>query len=299
LGNAKVFNSLGFSLRFEVTLLIKVGFLKLGNIATAPLIEFLLDERAEREDIDVRVLGSGAKLGESQAEEVAKKMLEISPDLVILISPNAALPGPTKAREILATSGKPVIVVSDAPAKKAVKRMEQLGVGYIIIEADPMIGARREFLDPVEMALFNSDMIKVLGVTGVFNIVYEEIDKVIEALKKGEKPELPRVIINKEIAVEAAKFHNPYALTKAMAAYEIARQVAELSVEGCFKVKEWKRYVKIVAAAHEMARIAAKLAEEAREIEKSQDTVIRRPHHDDGAILMKRKLIEKPRRQET
>ena len=41
---------------------VKVGFVKVGNIGSAPLLEFLLDERAERQDIDVRVVSSGAKL---------------------------------------------------------------------------------------------------------------------------------------------------------------------------------------------------------------------------------------------
>ncbi|MEM3593947.1 MAG: F420-dependent methylenetetrahydromethanopterin dehydrogenase, partial [Candidatus Jordarchaeaceae archaeon] len=73
---------------------IKVGFVKLGNIGSAPLLEFLLDERADRNDIDVRVVSSGAKLNPEQAEEVAKKILDFKPNLVITVSPNAALPGP-------------------------------------------------------------------------------------------------------------------------------------------------------------------------------------------------------------
>lgn len=43
-----------------------------------------------------------------------------------------------------------------------------------------------------------------------------------------------------------------------------------------------------------MMRQAARLADEAREIEKSEDTVSRTPHYDDGSVLLKRKLIEKP-----
>lgn len=40
---------------------VKIGILKVGCIGSAPLLEFLLDERAERRDIAVRVVGSGAK----------------------------------------------------------------------------------------------------------------------------------------------------------------------------------------------------------------------------------------------
>ena len=278
--------------------IVKIGVVKCGNIGTAPLIEFLFDERADREDLDVRVVGSGAKMGPAQAEEVAKKILDFNPDLVIVISPNAALPGPKKAREILAQSNIPTIVISDQPGKKAIKDIEEKNMGYFIVAADAMIGARREFLDPIEMAIFNADLIKVLSVTGVFSIVYREIGKVIDQIKRGEKPELPKIVIEKENAVKAAGFSNPYALAKAMAAHEIARSAASLTVEGCFMIKEMERYVPIVAAAHEMIRIAAALADEAREIEKYGDYLLRMPHHKTGEILSKRKLIEKPKKPE-
>ena len=277
-------------------MVVKVGFVKIGNIGSAPLLELLLDERAEREDIDVRVITSGAKMGVDQAAEVTKKMVDYKPDFVVTASPNAALPGPSKIREILKEAGIPLIVISDSPAKKATKQIEEFGQGYIIVEADSMIGARREFLDPIEMALFNADLMKVLSITGAFNIICTEMDKVIDAFKKGEKPALPRIVIDKEKAVNAAGFQNPYAKVKAMAAYEITRRVADLSVEGCFMVKEWERYTALVATAHEMLRTASILADEAREIEKNNDSVLRMPHYDDGTILQKRRLIEKPRK---
>ena len=278
-------------------MVVRVGFAKIGNIGSAPMIEFLLDERADRNDIDVRIVSSGAKMGVEQAEEVATKLLEFKPDFVVVTSPNASLPGPTRLRELLAEKNIPVIVVSDAPAKKIVKDLQSKGFGYIIVTADSMIGARREFLDPVEMALFNSDLIKVLAVTGVFNVIQVELDRVIDAFKQGVKPTLPAVVITKDNAVEAANFSNPYAKAKAMASFEIARVVADLTVEGCFIVKEWERYTTIVASAHEMMRYAAKLADEAREVEKSNDNVYRSPHSKMGVILSKRKLIEKPTEQ--
>ena len=215
---------------------VKVGILKLGCVGSAPLLEFLLDERAERKDIDVRVVGSGAKLSPDFAEDAAKKLLDFSPHFAIVVSPNATLPGPTKAREILKGAGLPTVVISDAPTKRIVKDLETAGFGYIIVEADSMIGARREFLDPVEMALFNADMITVLAATGVYNIIYESIDKMIQAVKEGKEPELPKIVVNKEKAVAAAEFKNPYAKAKAMSAFEIAKKVVDLKVEGCFKV---------------------------------------------------------------
>ena len=279
-------------------MVVRVGFLKLGNIGTAPLIELLLDERAEREDVEFRVVGTGPKLAPEHAVDAAKKLAEFKPDLAIVVSPNATLPGPTQGRETLAEAGIPTIVISDAPTKQIRQELEEKGFGYIIVEADPMIGARREFLDPVEMALFNVDVIKVLAITGVFNLIQRELNAVIEAVKRGEKPTLPRVVVTRMKAVEAAGFTNPYAKAKALAAYETAKNVATLTTAACFKIKEWEKYTLTAASAHEMIRAASKLAEEAREIEKSQDTVLRTPHHKDGTILTKRKLIEKPKRPE-
>ena len=277
-------------------MVVKVGFVKLGNIGSAVMAEFLLDERAEREDIDVRVVSSGAKMAVEQAVDVTEKMMLFKPDFVVVTSPNAALPGPGKVRELLKASAIPTIVISDGPAKKAAKQIEELGMGYIIVEADAMIGARREFLDPVEMSIFNANIIKVLAVTGAYNIICGEIDKIIEAFKRGEPPTLPRFVIDKEKAVAASGLQNPYAKAKAMSAYEMARRVADLTVEGCFIVKEWERYTSLVAAAHEMMHTAASLADEARGIEKAGDTLQRTPHYDDGTILTKIKLMEKPQK---
>ena len=53
-------------------MVVKVGIIKCGNIGTSPLVDLILDERADRKDIDVRVLGSGAKMGVEQVEEVTK-----------------------------------------------------------------------------------------------------------------------------------------------------------------------------------------------------------------------------------
>lgn len=275
--------------------MLRIGVIKVGNIGAAPLLEFLFDERAEREDIDIRIVGSGSKLLPEQAEEVTKKLLEFEPRLVLVTSPNAALPGPRRIRELLTAAKIPTVVISDGPGKKAVEDIEAKGMGYIIIPADAMIGARREFLDPVEMALFNADVISVLAITGVFSIIYQELDKTIEQIKKNEDPTLPKIIVDSEKAVAAADFQNPYAKAKAMAAYEMAKQVAGLNAAGCFKIKEWERYVPTVTAAHEMIRMAARLANESREIEKYGDHLLRKPHHDDGRILKKRKLMQKPK----
>lgn len=229
-----------------------------------------------------------------QAEEAAKTMLSLKLQIVFITSPNASTPGPTRAREIVSEGGIPTVVISDGP-KKIMESLAKKGIGCIIVEADSMIGARREFLDPVEMALFNSDTIKVLAVTGAYTLLYKTIDGLISALKEGRKLELPSLIIDSALAAEAAEFENPYARAKAYAAYEVAKRVAAITTEACFRAREWEVYTSLCAAAHEMMRVAAKLADEAREIEKYGDSVLRMPHYDDGSILEKRALVEKPK----
>ena len=74
----------------------------------------------------------------------------------------------------------------------------------------------------------------------------------------------------------------------------MAAAVADLDLKGCFMLKDHNQYIPIVAAAHEMAAAAAKLAVEARDIEKSNDTVTRTPHMGDGSTGSKSVLLEKP-----
>lgn len=272
--------------------IVKICVLKLGCVGSSPLLEYVLDERADREDIEVRVISVGSKMTETHATELAERALKEDCDLYIIPSPNASLPGPIKVREALREKGKNTIVLSDAPARRITKELDEKGIGYIIVLADSMIGARRGFLDPTEMVMYNVDVIKVLASTGVIRLLQLELDNVINALKRGEKPSLPRIVVDKEVAVKYAEFRNPYAKAKAMAAYEIAVKVADLTSEGCFKIKERDRYIPILAAAHEMMRYAAQLVDEAREIEKYGDTLIRTPHASDGSVLFKEKLME-------
>jgi len=273
--------------------MVKVTFLKIGYIGATNLIDALLDERASRRGLSVRVVSSGCKMDEEEAVDAARLAATVPSDLYVVVSPNAGLPGPTAAREILKETGKPIIVVSDEPSRKAAKKLAEQGIGYIVVYADPMIGARQGFLDPVEMALFNSDVIRVLAVTGVLRLIHSEIDRVIAQLKKGEKLELPQVVVNKEAALKQSGLENPYAYARAMASFEAARRVGALSTEGCFKVQERERYLPIVAAAHELMRQAALMADEAREVEKANDSVTRIVHFRSGALRKKTKLLGK------
>ncbi|MDR2830782.1 MAG: F420-dependent methylenetetrahydromethanopterin dehydrogenase [Methanobrevibacter sp.] len=275
-------------------MVVKIGIIKSGNIGTSPVLDLLLDERADRPNIDVRVIGSGAKMNPEQVEEVVPKVKEFNPDFIIFISPNPGAPGPAKAREILSGYDIPAVIIGDAPGAGKKDEMTEQGLGYIIVKGDPMIGARREWLDPTEMASFNADVIKVLALTGAYRVVQKAINALIADVEADKSLELPKIIITAEKAAEVAGFKNGYAKAKAIAAYEAAEKVADIDLKGCFMVKESDRYIHLVAAAHELIGVAAKLANEAREIEKSNDTILRTPHGGNGSVLSKSCIIDKP-----
>jgi methylenetetrahydromethanopterin dehydrogenase len=273
---------------------VKVGVFKCGNIGVSPLFELLLDELADRRDIKIRTVTTGSKMGVEDVEEALPKIFEFDPNLLVSVSPNPSISGPAKVREKLSNSGVPSVVISDAPGKRIKAELEKQGLGYIIITGDPLIGARREFLDPVEMAIFNSNIIKVLAITGVYRIIHREIDKLIHAIKMGLRPVLPKLIIDVNSIRDNSDFENPYANAKAIAAYELAEKIAEINVQACFIEKERDKYIPLVACAHEIAQVAARLAEEAREIEKYSDTLVRKPHSKDGKPKIKTKLMLPP-----
>lgn len=274
-------------------MVVKIAIIKSGNIGTSPVIDLLLDERADRPNIDVRTFGSGAKMNPEQVEDVVPKIDDFKPDFAIFISPNPGAPGPAKARELLSAIDIPAIIVGDAPGKGKKDEMDEQGLGYIIVMSDPMIGAKREWLDPTEMAIFNADILKVLAETGALRLVQQTIDTVIEQAESGEI-ELPKLIVTAEKAAEAGGFENPYAKAKAIAAYEMAGSVANLDMKGCFMTKGFENFIPLVAAAHEIAACAANLAQEARDIEKANDTVLRTPHMKEGNPGCKTNLISKP-----
>lgn len=277
----------------------KVGVFKCGNIGTSPVLELLLDELAERKDITVRTVTTGSKMNIEDVEEALPKLLEFNPELIVSISPNLANQGPAKVREVLSKSNVPCIVISDAPAKRIINEIEKQGLGYIIILGDPLIGARREFLDPVEMAIFNSNIIKVLAITGVLRIIHQEIDRTIVDIKERKRASLPKLVIDTENIRDSPDFKNPYAKAKAMAAYELTKKIAEINQKTCFIEKEKEKYILLAACAHEIAQVAAGLAEEAREIEKHADTLVRKPHSKEGKSLAKTNLLLSPKPEET
>ncbi|MHA1949011.1 MAG: F420-dependent methylenetetrahydromethanopterin dehydrogenase [Candidatus Thorarchaeota archaeon] len=283
---------------------INVGVIKLGAIASAPLLDLMFDERAERDDINVRGFTSGAKMDEDSTTGPVESVIAWAPHLVIIVSPNAALPGPSKAREMLAEAKLPTVSISDGPAAKAFYKKNEEGKkkphvlegqGFIVIPSDSMIGAKKEFLDPTEMTLFNADAIKVLSITGVIRAIQNELDILVAAFQAGETPEMPKLKLTTEKAVKCGSFKNPYAKAKAIAALTISEAVAEITTKGCFKTKEAEKYIPLVAAGHEMMRVAAILSDEVRELEKAGDSVARNPHVSKGKVKTKTALMDKPK----
>ena len=274
--------------------IVKVGVVKCGNIGSAPLLELLLDEVGDREDVRTRTVGTGSKMLAEETEDALAKILDYNPNLIVFVSPNPAVQGPTRAREILADKKIPCVFICDAPGKRLKEEFEKYGFGYVIVMGDPLIGARREFLDPTEMAIFNSNVIKVLAITGVYRMIFREIDRLIHGNKAGLSPKLPALIIDTDNIRDQSDFKNPYARAKAMAAYELTKRLAEINSRACFVEKEKENYIPLVACAHEIAQVAARLAEEAREIEKYSDMLVRRPHAKDGRPKVKDKLMLPP-----
>ena len=282
----------------------KLAVVKIGCIAASPLLDLVFDERAEREDFEIRVYSSGAKMDAGSAATLIETLSTWEPQLVLVVSPNASLEGPTNLRTHFMEKKIPVISISDGPSKKAwqykdekgKKKMKAAeGEGYIIIPSDSMIGARGEFLDPTEMVLFNADVLKVLSSGGVIRGLQTIIGECMEQIKAGKEVELPAITLNADKAMKYANYTNPYAGAKAYAALKIAEAVADVTTRGCFKLQEAAKYVPVVTAGHEMMRTAAILADEARELEKAQDTLYRSPHGSDGRVKAKTKLHDKPK----
>lgn len=278
----------------------KLAVVKLGCIGAAPLLDLILDERADREDLTVRAYTSGAKLDPESCQGPVDDVIRDQPDLVLLVSPNAALPGPSQARQRFAENNIALITIGDGPSRRAFFKKNDDGKqeidvpdkqGFLVLPCDPMLGARREFLDPTEMVLFNADVIKLLSATGVIRCIQDNLDQVINAMKKGKTVVFPTLTVSAETALEAAAFNNPYAAAKAYAALKIAESVAAVTTKACFVEQQASHYIPMVTAAHEMIRTAAQLADQAREIEKYNDSVMRSPHSAAGEVHHKNQLM--------
>jgi methylenetetrahydromethanopterin dehydrogenase len=113
------------------------------------------------------------------------------------------------------------------------------------------------------------------------------------AIAAGEV-KLPAILATPEKCAEAMDFQNPYARAKAAGALYMAQTVATIDSQACFRLKELEAIALAAAAGHEVMRAAARLADEARELEKAGDTVSRKPHARGGERMLKTRLLAKP-----
>ena len=266
--------------------MVKITFVKLGNITLTTLIDIMLDERASRTDIEATVISSSTKMKPEAAERLFPLIDQVETDLLVMISPNAKDKGPQLVIDTYKEK-YPVLVVSDTADKEMREKWKAEGVGYIIASFDPMIGAKLDFLDPTEMCLFNGYIISAFSSCGVFSYIVELFDDVIKQIKDGKKPELPYRNLSPIGVVEKYPFQNEYSRPKAFAALRILQDAGKLNVNGCWGEKDKNRALIKVAAAHEMVRQASVLADEVRELEKGSNHLVRTPHNKEGEVLHK------------
>ena len=86
----------------------------------------------------------------------------------------------------------------------------------------------------------------------------------------------------------------PQAAQRMLAAPGHLRSRHQAVEEAAVEVFENFFQMVVVAAGGVDVLASAKLADEAREIEKANDSVLRRPHAKDGRLISKTKLLEKP-----
>ncbi|MHA1686136.1 MAG: F420-dependent methylenetetrahydromethanopterin dehydrogenase [Candidatus Heimdallarchaeaceae archaeon] len=278
-------------------MVVRIVFVKIGNITLTTLLDIMLDERASRTDIEVTVFSSSTKLKEQDAERLLSLINKVEKDLIVVISPNANLPGPQKLVSEL-QDAVPLIIISDAAKKELRESWKEKGIGYIIAPFDPMIGAKRDFLDPAEMGIFNGQIITIFSVTGVFTFITKELDKVISELKAGNMPKLPSFYLSSTTIIRNYPFANEYSRPKAIACLEMLKQVGKINTTALYSEKDRDKAILLVAAAHEMVDQAASLAKEIRELEKSSNHLVKQPHSKDGALLHKVHFFEEAHKQE-
>jgi len=272
-------------------MVVKIIFIKLGNITLTTLVDIMLDERASRKDIEVDVISSSTKMKETDADRIIKKLRAEEGDLFVLVCPNANSDGPKKVIEAISKSNK-LIVISDAAEKDLRKYWKEKGIGYIILPFDPMIGAKKDFLDPSEMGLFNGYTISAFSACGVFEYVTSLIDEAIMEIKEGKNPSLPYKYPSALTIVKNYPFKNDYSKAKALATLELLKLAGKTDVKACFGTKDNDEALLLAASAHEMVRLAGLLADEIREMEKNTNQLVRMPHSKEGKRLYKEKFFE-------
>jgi methylenetetrahydromethanopterin dehydrogenase len=105
--------------------------LKCGNIGTAPLLELLLDELADREDISVRSVTTGAKMLAEEVEEALPKIFDFNPDLIVFYRRTQRFKDPQEQEKYFWKRKFPSIFISDAPGKRLKKSLKKTALATL------------------------------------------------------------------------------------------------------------------------------------------------------------------------
>ena len=89
---------------------VRIGVLKIGCLGIGLVTEYIIDERAKREDVEVFVIGTGSKMSMSQCLNAATELEKQRLDVVLIVSPNPGGEGPRSAIEFLGKSSVPAII---------------------------------------------------------------------------------------------------------------------------------------------------------------------------------------------
>ncbi len=119
-------------------MVVKSRHSKTWQYCAGVMAELLLDERADREDMQTFMATSGTKLQPEDIDRVVTNMKAWGPDFCVVVSPNGILPGPTGCREELAKAGIPVVVITDdiTTKKEKFEELKASTFGYIIMKGD-------------------------------------------------------------------------------------------------------------------------------------------------------------------
>ena len=115
----------------------------------------------------------------------------------------------------------------------------------------------------------------------------------IADVEAGKAPELPQIVIDTDVAVDAAGYENPYARPRPWLPCEIATKVADIDVKGRFMVQDPEKYIPIVASAHEMLQQQPDWQLK-QEKSKRPMTVFSEHHHGKEGETSAKQILAKP-----
>jgi len=203
----------------------------------------------------------------------------MAPDFCIVVVPERRPPPDrTQAREDLCSAGSPGIVITDdvTSQKDQFAALKESDFGFTSHgEADAMIGARREFLEPIEDGGLQREPSSGSPSPRVPQDAAgaRQGDRPGEAGKEGRKDLCFRSRHDLDKAVDGEFSQNPYARPKARAATRFAQAAAcRSNVKRLLMRRSGETVSRSSRAPNEMMRQAMILCGEGRDLEKGMPT---------------------------